>query len=188
MPSVRVGSLMQTSSLQKNRPHLEAVFGPLAFEDDAKIRAIFDQVDAVLLEIAHHYHRDRAVWEGTGLELIWMPSGQVSISSYVGACVGAECVDFCLELQPSWYFSERSPTLTWEVVTEICADCRHAVDHCSMHTVHETSTRLANAVEAAAALLSAVRELLRLATDFPLEHWLELTSEVGDQLLAADSL
>ena len=173
--------------MQKNRPHLEAVFGPLASEDDAKIRAIFDEVDVVLLEIAHHYHLDRAGWEGTGLELTLMVSGQVSISSHVGACVGKECVDFCLELRPSWYFGERSPTLTWQVVTEIYADCRHAVDHCSMDTVRETSARIASSVEAAAALLTAARALQKLATDFPLEHWLELASDAGEQALGADS-
>ncbi len=88
---------METSSLQKNRPHLEAVLGPLSSEDDAKIRAIFDDVDAVLLGIARHFNRDRAGWEGTGLELTSMASGQVAISSHVGACVDdGKCVDFCL--------------------------------------------------------------------------------------------
>src|SRR5262245_25837902 len=117
---------MKTSSLQKNRPHLEAVLGPLSSDDDAKIRGIFAEVDVVLLEIANHFHRDRTGWEGTGLELTWAESGQVSISSHVGASIErAKCVDFLVELRPSWYFGQRSPTLTLEVDTEIYADCQH---------------------------------------------------------------
>ena len=185
MPDVRRTSHMDTSSLQKNRPHLEPVLGPLSFEDDAKIRTIFDEVDVVLLEIAHYCHRDRAGWEGTGLELTLAASGQVAISSHVGACIdGGKCVDFGIELHPSWYFGERSPTLTWDVATEIYADCQHAAVHSSMDTVHENSTRSATSVEAAAALLAAARDLLRLATDFPLEHWLELASDAGEALEA----
>lgn len=160
---------METSSLRKNRPHLEAVLGPLSAQDDKTVRAIFDEVDGILLEIARHFGRDRAGWEGTGLELTWMASGQVDISSHVGACIdGNKCVDFCIELRPSWYFGERSSTTTWEIATAIEADC-----HCSRHTVHGGSTRAPTASEAAAALRAAVRELLRLATGFPLEHWLQ---------------
>lgn len=40
---------METSSLRKNRPHLEAVLGPLSAADDASVRAVFDEVDGVLL-------------------------------------------------------------------------------------------------------------------------------------------
>ena len=179
---------MNTSSLQKNRPHLETVLGPLSSEDDAKIRAIFAEADMLLLEIAHHFHHDRAGWEGTGLELTWAASGQVSISSNVGARVqDGKCVDFGVELRPSWYYGDRSPSLMWEVETEIYADCQHAVDHGSMDLVHETSTRIANSKEAAAALLSQVRELLALATDFSLAHWLALASDAGEQALGADS-
>jgi hypothetical protein len=164
---------METSSLRKNRPHLEAVLGPLSAQDDKGVRAIFDEVDGVLLDIARHFGGDRAGWEGTGLELTWAQSGQVEISSYVGAGIdGSKCVDFCIELRPSWYFGERSSTTTWEIATAIQADCQHAVDHRSMHTVHEDSARALTALEAAAALHAAVRELLRLATEFPLEHWL----------------
>ena len=180
--------LMETSSLEKNRPHLEAVLGPLSPEDDAKVRAIFAEVDTVLLEIAHHCKTKLAGWEGTGLELTSMASGQVSIGSHVGACVdGGKCVDFCIELHPSWYYGERSATLTWEVVTEIYADCRHPVDHSSMDLVHETSTRIGSSFEAAATLLNKARELLRLATDFPLEHWLELASDANEHALGTDS-
>ncbi len=171
---------METSSLQKNRPHLEAVLGPLSAEADSKIREIFAEADLLLLEIAHHFHNDCAGWEGTGPELKWAASGQVSISSNVGARVeDGRCVDFCVELLPSWYYGDRSPSLMWEVETEIYADCQHAADHGSMDLVHETSTRIANSEEAAATLLYQVRKLLALATDFSLEHWLALASDSG---------
>src|SRR5262249_7301283 len=127
---------------------------------------------------ANHFHRDCAGWEGTGLELCWTESGQVSISSHVGATLaGAKCVDFLVELRPSWYFGQRSPMLTWDVDTEIYADCHHAMDHSSMDLVHETSTRFGSAVEAARGLLNAARELSSLAMNFSLEHWIELASD-----------
>lgn len=169
---------METSSLRKNWPHLEAVLGPLSAQDDASVRAILDEVDGVLLEIARHFDQDGAGWEGTGLELTWAPSGQVAISSHVGACTeGRKCVDFCIELRPSWYFGERSSTLRWEIATEIYADCQHAVDHGSMETAHKASARAVTALEAAAAMRTAARELLRRATEVPLEHWLKLAAE-----------
>jgi hypothetical protein len=154
------------------------VLGPLSAQDDASVRAIFDEVDGVLLEIARHFDRDGAGWERTGLELTWAASGQIAISSHVGACTdGTKCVDFCIELRPSWYFGERSSTLTWEIAAEIYADCQHAVDHRSMETVHEASARAITALEAAAALRTAARELLRHAMDFPLEYWLQLAAD-----------
>lgn len=169
---------METSSLRKNRPHLEAVLGPLSVQDDASVRATFDEVDGVLLEIAHHFGADGAGWEGAGLELTWMASGQVDISSHVGASInGNKSVDFCIELRPSWYFGERSSTTAWEIATAIQADCQHAVEHRSMHTVHERSVRALTALDAAAALRAAVHELLDLAKEFPLEHWLQRAGE-----------
>jgi hypothetical protein len=178
---------METSSLRKNRPHLEAVLGPLSCEDDAQIRASLDDVDAVLIDIAKYFHRDRAGWERTGLELTFMASGQVAISSHVGACTGGgNCVDFCIELQPSWYFGERSSTLTWEVTTEIYADCQDPVDHAAMDSVYETSTRVSTAVDTTVALLAAARELQRLATAHPLEHWLKLASDAGEQIVGPE--
>ena len=169
---------METSSLQKNRPHLEGVFGPLSASIDSRIREILSEVDEILLEIAHHFGRERAGWEGSGLELSWMESGQLAISSYVGTCTQkGGCIDFCLELRPSWYFGERSSVLTWDVESTVEADCQHTVDHAHMHTVHEVSVRVESAIEAALALCSAARELQRLASEVPLEHWLELSSD-----------
>lgn len=179
---------MQTFSLKKNRPHLESVLGPLSEQEDAKIRAVLDEVDDVLLEIARHFHLDGAGWEKTGLELTSMASGQVEICSHIGASIDPEnCVDFCVELRPSWYFGQRSSSLTWVVTTEICADCHHAVSHSSMDSVHETSASAVSPVEAVATLLAATQDLLHRATDFPLAHWLELASDASEQGHGADS-
>jgi hypothetical protein len=172
---------MQTSSLKKYRPHLEGVLGSLCADDDAQIRAILDEVDEILISIAQHFGRERAGWEGTGLELTWMESGQMSISSYVGTCTKeGGCIDFCLDLQPSWYFGEKSKTLSWVVESSVAADCSHTEDHSHMHTVHEVSFRAKSAIEASTAMRSAASELKRLATDFPIEHWLKLASDVND--------
>jgi len=169
---------MEVSSLKKYRPHLEAVLGPITAEDDVKIRTVLDEVDQIMLGIARHFGRERAGWEGTGLELTWMESGQMAISSYVGACTKkGGCIDFCLELLPSWYSGDKSSTLSWVVELSVAADCSHAMDHSHMHTVHEVSVRANSALLASTTLRSEACELQRLATDFPVEHWLSLASD-----------
>ncbi len=172
---------MNTSSLKKYRPHLEGVLGSLCADDDAQIRAILDEVDEILISIAQHFGRERAGWEGTGLELKWMESGQMSISSFVGTCTKeGGCIDFCLMLQPSWSLGEKSSTLHWVVESSVEADCSHTVDHSHMHTVHEVSVVAPTAIDASIALRTAAMELQRLATDYPVKHWLELASDVSD--------
>jgi len=67
---------METSSLKNNQPHLESVFGPLSEEDDSRIRTILEEVDAILLEIAHHSRPGRMGkhWAGTKMDAIWADS------------------------------------------------------------------------------------------------------------------
>lgn len=169
---------MDSSSLQKNQPHLEAVLGPLSDDDDSKIRTILSDVDKVLLEIASDFGGDRAGWDGTGLELTWMQSGQLDISSFVGACTPkGECINCGLALLPSWYCVERASDLKWDVEMDVSADCRHTEDHAHMHTVHEVVVRTESVMDAVMELLNAARELRRLAMEFPLEHWLEMSSD-----------
>lgn len=169
---------METSSLQKNRPHLESVLGPLSPEGDSEIRSILREIDEVLLEIAHHFGRDKAGWDGTGLELTWTASGQTSISSYVSACSQQGAfVDFGVELLPSWFLGDRSSALTWKIESSVSADCAHTVDHSHMHTVHEVTISAGSATDAAVKLRTAVFELKELAIGFPLEHWLKLASD-----------
>lgn len=162
---------MKSASLKKYRPHLEGVLGALSIDDDVKIRAILDEVDEILLGIARHFGHERAGWEGTGLELTWMESGQMAISCYVGTCTQkGGCIDFCLELLPSWYFGDQSSTLSWVVELSVAAACSHAVDHSHMHTVHEVSVRSNSAIDASTACdrrlasFNALQPIFRLST------------------------
>ncbi|MBK9259281.1 MAG: hypothetical protein IPM54_05540 [Polyangiaceae bacterium] len=176
---------MQSSSLKKYRPHLEAVLGAISAEDDVSIRAILDEVDEILIGVARYFGYERAGWGGTGLDLTWMESGQMAIRSHVGTCLQTGCVDFRLELRPSWYFGERSSALSWFVEASVAADCSHTDDHSHMHTVHEVSVHATSAVDASTALRSAAQELKRLATDFPIEHWLSLASDENGETLTS---
>ncbi len=154
------------------------MLGPLSAEDDREIRGIFDQVDTILLDIASHFGRETAGWQGTGLELNLVASGQVSISGYVSASnAKGNCVDFGLELLPSWYHGKRSEKLTWEVEIEVFADCQHWIDHGHMETVHRKTVHLDTPLTAARVLLESALELASLAKDFPIEHWLRLASD-----------
>lgn len=171
---------MEVASLEKYQPYLGSVFGALSERDTSEIRAIFKEVDRVLLDISGHFGRNRAGWEGTGLELTWSQSGQTGISSNVGASTKTgDCVDFCLELRPSWHFGEMSEVLTWDIETSIEADCKHTIDCAHMHTVDETVVRVETAIGSAKELLSAVRRLRSQAIDHPLEYWLELASDTA---------
>ncbi|QOV88507.1 hypothetical protein [Humisphaera borealis] len=167
---------MQTSSLRKNKLHLESVLGPLSDQDDQCVRALLDEVAEVLLQIAGHFGHDEARCDGVGFELASYASGQVAIRGHVGACIdSSRCVAFCIELRPSWYFGQRSSTAAWEVITEIEADCdAHA--H-GMHAVHHSSTRADRVFEAVVLLRVAVQDLLRHATEVPLSHWLKLATD-----------
>jgi hypothetical protein len=177
---------MQSSSLKKYQPHLEPVLGALSVEDDTKIRAILNEVDEIVIAIARHFGHERAGWEGTGLDLTWMESGQMAISSNVCTYAKNGSVDFRLELRPSWYFGEKSSTLFWVIESSVAADCSHTEDHSHMHTVYEASVHSTSAVDASTALRSAALELQRIATDVPIEHWLRLASdEKGETLTPA---
>jgi len=168
---------METSSLQKNRPHLESVFGALSDDDHSYIRSLLSEVDVILLQMARYFGRDSAGWEGTGLDLSWMASGQVHIGSYVSASTGSSCVDFGIELRPTWCFGEKSSSLAWDIETTVSADCSHSNDHGGMDVVHETTVRVELAIDAVIAMRSAVDDLQRIAKGYPLEHWLELASD-----------
>jgi hypothetical protein len=164
---------METCSLHIHRPHLEGVLGPLSEANDAFIRNLFGEADGALLRLAEHFGRNRAGWEGTGLELSTYPHGQLSIGSNVeGFLDKSSCVAFCIELRPSWCHGLRSPVLTWEIELNIDADC----DGPSMITVYGFCQKATSAVEAATVLRAAAFELLALGTGKTLEHWLHLAS------------
>jgi hypothetical protein len=158
---------------------LEAVLGPLTDSDDAVIRSVFDECDEKLIGLARLFGHERAGWEGTGLELSWYPSGQVMINSFVETGLGSsKCVSFCVELRPAWMYGEKSAALAWEIEAEIYADCQHKIDHGSMDRVHELpAVRATSAIDAATALRNVLDDLVRLAHENSLEHWLRLASD-----------
>ena len=167
------------TSIGQERPHLEAVLGPLTGSDDAVIRSVFDECDEKLIGLARFFGRERAGWEGTGLELTWYPSGQVMIDSFVETGLGSsQCVSFCVELRPAWIYGDKSAVLAWEIEAEIYADCQHKIDHRGMDLVHKLPVvRAPSAIDAATVLRNVIDELVRLAQENPLEHWLRLASD-----------
>ena len=133
----------------------------------------------MLLDFAKHFGVNRAGWEGTGLDLVWFPSGQVNISSFVGAGIdGSHRVDFIVSLNPTWNDADYPAEPAWEIEAEIHADCQHEIDHESMHLVFElpavTKTRPIDSVEE---LRNMTAELIRLGKEKPLEYWLQLAGD-----------
>jgi hypothetical protein len=167
------------SSIAKEQPRLQAVFGLLSAADDDHIRSIFRQTDLSLLELAHHFGRQRAGWKGTGLELVWFPSGQIEISSFVGAALdGSHCVDFLVSLTPTWVYTDFPSELAWDIEAQIQADCQHVIDHRGMHLVHKVPTRHERTpIDAAVTLHDMTAALLVLGKSTPLEHWLQLAGD-----------
>lgn len=165
------------------RPRLGAVFGPLTAEQDAEIRAILREVDEKLLALARHFGRERAGWEGTGLDLCRFPSGQVNLSSFVETFdSGSRCVSFGVLLRPAWSQGELSGEPAWDIEASIDADCEHEPNHRSMHLVHEVpATRATSPEDAALTLRATVEALVRLAQEKPIETWLRLAGYGGGQ-------
>jgi hypothetical protein len=164
----------ETVSLAKARPRLEGVFGPLSVEDDHILRSTLSQADVELLALAEHFGRDGAGWQGTGLELVWYPSGRLAISSFVGAADDAgHAADFCAELHPSWFYGEASGEAAWNIESTIQVDCQHTLDHGGIEGVWDRGeVQRGTPTEAAKELLEAVRLLRRLGTEHPLDYWL----------------
>ena len=165
-----------SSSIAKLSPRLQSVFGLLSVEDDTKIRIILGEINKILLEFAQHFGLNRAGWEGTGLDLVWNPSGQVQISSFIGAGLdGNRCADFIVSLQPGWVYSDFPSEQIWEIEAQIYADCQHKIDHWSMHLVHDLPTvHKTNPIDAVETLRDMTAELVQLGKEKPLEFWLNL--------------
>ena len=119
----------------------------------------------------------RVGWHGHGMEMHWMPSGQLSIWGAVEAGLdGSRMVAFIVELRPSWYFRDRKAPPGWEIEVEVEADCQHSPDHGSGHTVFDW-TRSATSVKEAIAVLGEALELLDGLASRPLEEWVSKGSE-----------
>jgi hypothetical protein len=169
---------MATSSSIKNlQPRLQPVFGHLTASDDAEIRSILRNIDEILLEFAQYLGSNRVGWEGTGLDLIWYPSGQIEISSFVGAGQGSRRVQFIVSLKPIWFFGDFPTENAWEIEAEIHADCQHTIDHES-HIVHEfPAVRKSHPIDSVIALRDRTIELIQLGKDKAMEYWLQLAGD-----------
>ncbi|CAG0935528.1 hypothetical protein TFLX_04369 [Thermoflexales bacterium] len=170
---------METSSIQKLNPRLQSVFGILTPSDDAEIRKILSDIDVMLLEFAHFFGSNHAGGGGTGLDLVWIPSGQIKISSFVGAGLdGDHIVDFTVSLQPTWFYGDFPTEQGWEIIAEINADCQHKVYCGNMHCVYELpSVTCTHPVDAAIALRNMTADLIQLGKNKPIEYWLQLAGD-----------
>jgi hypothetical protein len=168
---------VEAVSLAKQRPLLQGIFGPLEMSEEASLRAILSEVDEELLRLARHFGRDRAGFEGTGLDLQWFRSGQLVLSSDVATGDrDAHAASFLLNLWPSWSHEAASGLAEWIIEATIDVDCQHTDDHGSMETVYDRGqTRTRTPLTAAQELLAAARELVRLAVDHPIEYWTSKT-------------
>jgi hypothetical protein len=170
---------VNTSSLARDRPQIESVFGPLTEAEDQRLRRTLASVDEELLSLAAHFEQDRAGVGGTGLDLRWVKSGQVSIASYVTATVeGGNVVEFYLELRPAWLYGNQTGEAGWCIEASVQADCQHNLDHGGMDTVWDRpETRFSTPIEAVQALAEAARELRTLAEGNPVTYWVSLANE-----------
>lgn len=168
--------MAETVSLARKRPRIEGVFGPLTADEDSALRSIMAEVDTELLALGAHLGRSRAGWEGSGLELVWVPSGQLSISSFVGVPVEPGlAVDFYVELRPIWFYGNPDGSIGWVVEASVQADCQHVPSHSSMDTVWDRGEVTRDSPKLAVAeLLEAAKELHVLGRQHAPAHWLEL--------------
>ena len=158
---------------------MQSVFGILTPSDDIEIRKILDKTDELLLEFARFLGQNHAGWEGTGLDLIWYPSGQIEISSFVGTgSDGDHMVDFIVSLYPTWFYDEFPLEQGWKIEAEVEADCQHKVYCGHMHCVYELPSVISeNPIGAVTALHNITAELIQLGKEKPLEYWLQLAGE-----------
>src|ERR1700720_4199455 len=108
--------------------------------EEASLRAILSEVDDELLRLARHFGRDRAGFEGTGLDLQWLRSGQLVLRSDVAtgdrdAHAAAPAPAFLLTLCPPWTHETAAGLAEWIIEATIELACQHTDDHGSMETV-----------------------------------------------------
>jgi hypothetical protein len=168
-----------TSSIARLKPRLQSIFGQLTADEDAKIRPILAQTDQLLLDLAKHFSSNHAGWEGTGLELVWSPAGQIDISSFVEAGLdGDHIVDFCVSLNPGWSYIDFPAELFWQIEAWIYADCQHKANHRCMHPVHRFPELIRKtSIDSVLALLDITEQLVQLGKEKPIEYWLKLAGD-----------
>ena len=170
---------METSSIKKLSPRLQSVFGVLTPSDDVEIRKVLSDTDEMLLDLAKFFGSNRAGWEGTGLDLAWLPSGQVEIGSFVETGLdGDHRISFAVSLKPAWFYGDFPTEQGWEIKAEIDADCQHKVYCGNMHCVYELpSVTCTHPVDAAIALRNMTADLIQLGRNKPIGYWLQLAGD-----------
>jgi hypothetical protein len=157
---------------REGSPHLEGVFGALSQERDTSIKAVLGRVDAELLSMADAFGLKRAGWEGTGLDLVLCPSGQLEISSFVEPTdAERQAASFQVGLRPSWFYGQRTDRPGWIVEVRVEVDCGHRPAHDGMHVIHEREVEAATPEQAADALLRETERLSAFARTKPLAEW-----------------
>ena len=133
----------------------------------------------MLLELAKFFGSNRAGWEGTGLDLTWLPSGQIEIGSFVETGLdGDHRISFIVSLQPTWFYGDFPTEQGWEIKAEIDADCQHKVYCGNMHCVYELPSIICTQpVDAAIALRNMTTDLIQLGKNKSIEYWLQLASD-----------
>jgi hypothetical protein len=172
-----------SSSIKKEKPRLQPIFGILTQSDDDEIRSIFQGADEMLLNFAEFLGSKRAGWEGTGFELTWLPSGQIEISSFVESGLdGDHCVSFGISLRPAWFDGSFPQEPEWQVAGEVNADCQHT-NYCGhMHCVYDFPPITAtHPVEAVRALRDMTEQVIQLGKEKPIEYWLQLTEDTPQE-------
>lgn len=166
-----VERMAESVPIGADRPRLEGVLGPLTPAAEREARQLLVATSGRLVELARAVG-GRAGWHGSGLELMWIPSGQLSIDCAVEALdAQGHAVAFCVDLMPGWFYGVAEPSPRWTVERRIQVDCRHAADHRMMEPVLEVVEDAADALGAVHALADSVEQLIRCATAHPLEHW-----------------
>ncbi len=158
-------------------PRLEPVLGPLPADEERDLRARLLAAGQVLLGLAQRIG-GRVGWHNQGLELEWMPSGQLSITSYVATLdPDKNAVTFSVQLRPGWYFGEAHDPPSWVIETSVEADCLHSVDHQAMETVYQQEITTHSPRDAVMTLVQEVQRLVGTATEHPVDHWTDMTRD-----------
>lgn len=111
-------------------------------------------------------------------KLVWVPSGQLSISGAVGVCdADANAVGFLVEVRPGWYYGVASEPPNWVVELSVEADCLHELDHEAMETVYDAEVVAYSPRAAVEMLTHEVERLADLARSNPPEHWTRMTRD-----------
>lgn len=168
---------MQRVPITAEGPRLEGVLGPLAPEEERHLRGLILGASDRLVRLASDL-RGQAAGHHRGLELVWVPSGQLSIAGAVEVCdADTNAVGFLVELQPGWYHGVASEPPNWVVEVSVEADCLHEVDHEAMETVYDAELVAYSPRAAVEMLTHEVERLADLATSNPPEHWTRMTRD-----------